>query len=68
MNGYRLLLVSSVGDRDGMSIELDTDDGEQVAEVFEDSDTRQRTVRFFVTSPVPIEAVEWLLSAAASDL
>ncbi len=68
MMGYKLLLVSSVGSRDGMSIELATEDGEQIAEVFEDDQTKNRTVRFFVDSPVPLEAVQWLLSKAEADL
>ena len=40
MNGYRLILVSDVGERDGMALELDTVGGEQIAEVFEDGGTQ----------------------------
>lgn len=68
MNGYRLVLVSAVGDRDGMALELDTEGGEQVAEVFEDDATRERTVRFFISEPVPLPVVEWFLAEAAKRL
>jgi len=68
MNGYRLLLVSAVGPREGMALELDTVDGEQIAEVFEDEGTKERTVTFFVDRPVPLEAVEWLLDRARTEL
>jgi hypothetical protein len=68
MNGYRLLLVSAVGGRDGMALELSLDTGEQVAEVFQDEDTRTRSVTFFTGEPVPLEAVQWLLSEAANRL
>lgn len=68
MNGYRLLLVSAVGERDGMALELSRENGDQVAEVFEDDETRARTVTFFTGEPVPVEAVEWLLSEAARQL
>ena len=68
MNGYRLILVSDVGERDGMALELDTVGGEQIAEVFEDEETKQRTVRLEVDWPVPVEAVRWLLDRALTDL
>jgi len=68
MIGYRLLLVSAVGARDGMALELDAVDGEQIAEVFEDEVTKERTVTFFVDRPVPLEAVEWLLARARTEL
>jgi hypothetical protein len=64
LNGYNLLVVSSVGFRDGMALELAADDGAQIAEVFEDDTTKARTVRFFVDTPVPLEIVEWLLRRA----
>ena len=67
ITGYRLILASCVGERDGMAMELDRDDGRQVAEVFEDEDTRQRTVNLF-EKDVPLEALEWLLSEAAEKL
>lgn len=68
MTGYKLLLVSAVGKRDGMALELAEESGEQVAEVFEDSATKARTVRFFVDRPVPLEVVEWFLAEAARGL
>jgi hypothetical protein len=68
MNGYKLLLVSAVGSREGMALELDTVHGEQIAEVFEDEATKQRTVTFFVDRPVPLEAIEWLLDRARTEL
>ncbi|MFV0459646.1 MAG: hypothetical protein ACK5MT_12850 [Actinomycetales bacterium] len=68
MNGYKLLLVSAVGERDGMALELSRDTGEQVAEVFEDDETRTRSVTFFTDAPVPLEAIEWLLAEAARQL
>jgi hypothetical protein len=64
LNGYNLVIVSSVGFREGMALELAADDGTQIAEVFEDEATKARTVRFFVDTPVPLEAVEWLLRRA----
>jgi hypothetical protein len=68
MNGYKLLLVSAVGQRDGMALELATDAGEQVAEVFEDDATRIRTVTFYTDGPVPLPVVDWFLSEAANRL
>lgn len=65
--GYRLVLAGYVGERDGMALELDHDDGRQVAEVFENEDTRQRTVTLF-EKDVPLEAIEWLLLEAAARL
>lgn len=54
--GYRLLLASSVGERDGMAIELIRDDGTRVAEVFEDDESRRRTVNV-VERDAPLEAI-----------
>ena len=68
MKGYRLVLVSAVRHRDGMALELDLDSGEQVAVVFEDEDSRLRTVIFFSDKPVPLDVVEWFLSEAATRL
>ncbi len=51
-----------------MALELDTEGGEQVAEVFEDDATRERTVRFFISEPVPLPVVEWFLAEAAKRL
>jgi hypothetical protein len=65
--GYRLVLASSVGDRDGMGLELTRDDGSRVAEVFENDDTGRRTVNVFERD-VPFEAIEWLLTEARSRL
>lgn len=68
MKGYKLLLVSAVGDRDGMALELAEKSGEQVAEVFVDESTGYRTVRFYTDSAVPLDAVEWLLAEASRQL
>lgn len=68
MMGYKLLLVSAVGKRDGMAIELAEESGEQVAEVFEDGATKARTVTFFSARPVPLEVVEWFLAEADRSL
>lgn len=68
ISGFRRLLVSAVGSRDGMAIELDAESGEQLAEVFEDDATRERTVKFYTTEPVPLAAVEWLLDEARRSL
>lgn len=68
MNGYRLLLLSAVGERDGMALELSRETGEQVAEVFEDDASRARSVTFFTDEPIPLAAVEWLLAEAAKQL
>lgn len=68
MSGYKLLLVSAVGDRDGMALELAAATGEQIAEVFLDDESGARTVTFFTDHPVPLDVVEWLLSEAAKRL
>ncbi|WP_289563540.1 hypothetical protein [Cellulomonas cellasea] len=69
MNKYKLLIVSAVGDRDGMALELaDVESGEQVAEVFVDARTQLRTVAFYTNRHVPFEVVEWLLSEATKRL
>jgi hypothetical protein len=65
--GYRLLLASSVGERDGMAIELTRDDGTRVAEVFEDDQTGRRTMNVFEQN-VPLDAIEWLLTEAKARL
>lgn len=65
--GYRLLLASSVGHRDGMALELGLEDGTQVAEVFNDDDTGRRVVNLFAEN-VPVEAIAWLLSEAEAQL
>jgi len=44
IGGYKLVLASSVGERDGLGLELARDDGVCVAEVFEDDETGLRTV------------------------
>ena len=68
MTHYQLVLASSVGSRDGMALELAHPNGERVAEVFEDDETKERTVRFYTLESVPLEAIEWLLERARSDL
>lgn len=64
---YQLILSSSVGSRDGISLELTRADGACAAEVFEDSDTGQRVVNVFDRN-VPVEAIEWLLAEARARL
>jgi hypothetical protein len=66
--GYRLILASSVGERDGMALELTRDDGERVAEVFEDDETGVRTFTVFGEQQVPLAAIEWLLTEARTRL
>lgn len=68
IGGYRLFLASSVGERDGMALELTRDSGERVAEVFEDDATGQRAFSLFVVESVPVEAIEWLLTEARDRL
>ncbi len=69
MSTYKLLLVSAVGDRDGMAIELAiAESGEQVAEVFADSVSGSRAVSFFTSEPVPLDVVEWFLEEAKRQL
>lgn len=68
MEGFRLVLASSNGDREGMALELQTASGEQVADVFEFEDSGRRTVRFFTDADVPLDVVEWLLAEARTRL
>ncbi|MGC4173857.1 hypothetical protein [Demequina sp.] len=68
MNGYKLLLASAVGERDGMAVELAVESGERLAEVFEDDLTKERTVTFFTVEAVPLAVVEWFLTEAARRL
>ena len=66
--GYRLIFASSVGERDGMAMELIRDDGERVAEIFQDDATGQRTFSVLADESVPIEAIEWLVTEARDRL
>jgi len=50
-----------------MALELALADGTQIAEVFEDSTTGDRTVHLFVDR-VPAEAIEWMLAEARARL
>lgn len=68
VEGYRLMLASSNGDREGMALELQTAQGEQVADVFESEDSGRRSVRFYTQLDVPIEVVQWLLGEAERRL
>lgn len=65
--GFQLTLASWVGERDGMSLELSTEDGTRLAEVFYDDDTREMTVSVFNEQRVPIETMEWLLLRARAE-
>jgi hypothetical protein len=67
--GYRTVLFGEVDPRDGWALELwGGADGEQVAEVFEDEATHERTVRFLTDQPVPLGAVRHLLVEAERRL
>jgi hypothetical protein len=82
VSGYRHVLASVVGDRDGMSFELWTSteadlvtgrpspaQGDQwLAEVFEDDETKARTLTVFTDQPIPLAIFESFLSAARRDL
>lgn len=68
MMGHKLLLVSSVGERDGMAIELARESGERIAEVFEDDATGDRSLTVFLDGPVPLPLIEWLLTEADRQL
>jgi len=61
--GYGLILASSVGERDGMALELTKVDGERVAEVFQDSVDGARTFTVFGEQQVP--KLSTVLRAAA---
>jgi hypothetical protein len=65
--GYHLILASSVGVRDGMALELTREGGTRVAEVFEDDESRRRTLTVFEEN-VPLEAIEWLIAEAKTQL
>jgi hypothetical protein len=49
-------------------MELTRENGERVAEVFEDDETKERTFTAFHEEPVPLAAIEWLLTEARSRL
>jgi hypothetical protein len=66
--GYQVVISSSVGSRDGMSLELVGADGERVAEVFEDDDTGARSFTVFGERQVPPEVIEWFLGEARTRL
>lgn len=68
VHGYKLILASEVGDRDGMGLELTAPNGERVAEVFADDDTGERSFRQFVDGSIPLAAIEWLLDSARTRL
>lgn len=57
-SGYKILLVSSVGERDGVSVELALEDGTLIAEVFENEDGGARTVTLF-RGEIPLDVLEW---------
>lgn len=67
IDGYHLILASSVGKRDGMGLELTRSDGACVAEVFEEGDTGRRVVNLF-EQDLPFDLVEWFLGEARSRL
>ena len=68
-SGYHLVLASSVGERDGMALELTRDvDGKRVAEVFEDGDTGLRSFAVFVFEPLPLELLRWFIESVDERL
>ncbi|MGW6199686.1 hypothetical protein ACWF0M_26280 [Kribbella sp. NPDC055110] len=67
IGGFHLVLASSVGERDGVGLELTPADGGCAAEVFEDGETGRRVVNVF-DQDVPVEAIEWLLAEARARL
>ena len=68
MDGYRMILASEMGKRDGMLVEIRTTDPvRRIAEVFEDDETGELTFTSFVTEGVPLEAIEDLLALAHKE-
>lgn len=68
MDGYRIFLASEVNPRDGMLVELNTTDPvRRIAEVFEDDETGDLTFTSFVTEPVPLQAIEDLVTRANQE-
>lgn len=65
---YKFVLASIMGERDGMAMELHGSDGRVLAEVFEDDQTKARTVSFYTSDPIPLRDIELLLDAARRDL
>jgi hypothetical protein len=68
VDGYQLLLASSVGERDGLGLELSTEGGYLLAEVFRDDVTGQFTFASFDETPLPLEALRWFLDVAEDRL
>jgi hypothetical protein len=66
--GYHLILASSVGERDGMALELVRKNGQRVAEVFQDDEHGTRTFTVFEEQAVPVSVVELFLSEARTRL
>lgn len=64
---YRTVLASSVGDIDGMALELCTADGQVIASVFEDGETGMRTVTM-KEATVDLALMEWFLAEARRRL
>ncbi len=60
-------LASSVGERDGMGLELTLADGEVIAEVFEREATGERTVTLF-RPEVPLQTLLWFLERVDAEL
>lgn len=78
---YVYILSSSVGERDGMAFELWTnvardDEGNPrrshgdkwIAEVFEDDQTKERTLTVFTPNPIPLSVFEEYLETARRRL
>lgn len=65
--GFSTRLASSVGERDGIGLELTLDDGEVIAEVFERKATGERTVTLF-RPELPLETLLWFLKRVDTEL
>lgn len=81
MVNYVYILSSSVGERDGMAFELWTtlasdDEGNPkrshhdrwLAEIFEDDETKERSLTVFTQDPIPLAVFEEYLETARRRL
>ena len=66
--GYRLIVASEAGTRDGLGLELTREDGSRLAEVFADETTGQRTFALFTETAVPAALIEWLILEAKTRI
>lgn len=63
---YRLQVASSVGERDGLGLELLSREGtgEVIAEVFHDDLSGEMTFTSFDDNTIPLAVLEWFLEKA----